>query len=105
MSVSTSLPTPGTIYSKLVAIHIDELKSAINTAICGAKEFEVKGHYIKVRFDVTVSAACWTYFRKHGKSQLSFPQWEIISFNADLPNNTINMELTGFYKDDSVINR
>lgn len=83
MSSSITVPSPATLYSSLVAIHLDEIKAAIAKALEHTTTFEIKGRCIKVLLDVSVSGSCWTYFKRHGHGQLGLSQWTIQTFAAE----------------------
>lgn len=92
-----SVPTPVTIFSQRVQIHLNEMRDAIAKAMVNAPVTGLDRKHIKLEFDVKVSAECWSFFRTNGHSLLYLSGWEIDEFEQ-IEDNTINIGLTGCYE-------
>lgn len=94
---SISIPTPVTIFSQRVQIHLNELKSAIAKAMVDAPVTNLNRKTLTLKFDVTVKPDCFSFFAKNGLDLLHLSGWTIDKFGMNA-GNTISVELTGSYE-------
>lgn len=93
----TSVPTPVTIFSQRVQIHLNEIKEAIAKAMVDAPVTGLTNKTIKLEFDVKVSPACWDFFEANGYNLLYLSGWEFNEFNMG-DDFTVEIGITGCYE-------
>jgi hypothetical protein len=94
---SVTIPTPVTIYSQRVQIHLDELKGAIARAMVDAPVAKLNRKSLTLKFNVVVKPDCFSFFAKNGLELLYLSGWTIDKF-AMADGNMISIELTGNYE-------
>jgi hypothetical protein len=92
-----SVPTPVTIFSQRVQIHLNEAREAIAKAMVNAPVTGLNRKSLKLEFDVKVSPACWDFFEANGRDLLYLSGWEFNEFNMG-DDFTIEIGITGTYE-------
>lgn len=94
---SISVPTPVTIFSQRVQIHLNEMREAIAKAMATAQVTKLDRKNLTLNFDVKVGPECYSFFVKNGRDLLHLSGWGILEFDMRV-DNTVNITMSGSYE-------
>lgn len=99
MQDSIHLPTPATLYSTLVAPHIDEMLGLIAKAMQTPESYLIDGRRLRLDLTVKPSPACIKYFRECGTGRLTLPGgWILDKFGITDANTSVALSISGIFE-------